>query len=141
MTRQLYVDNCDRRMAGNLSSIYQTLISLFNLSQDKFFYNDEIVNVFLEKMHATIGAKVKKHVENVRKQILGSNPVPRLILEHILADKFSKSINEQIRESARTLTTPTVNHLVSYNYNYTLQIFTDLQEIFEEMHGINTFGF
>ena len=110
------MDNCDRRMAGNLSSIYQTLISLFNLSQDKFFYNDEIVNVFLEKMHATIGAKVKKHVENVRKQILGSNPVPRLILEHILADKFSKSINEQIRESARTLTTHTVNHLVSYNF-------------------------
>jgi hypothetical protein len=65
-------------------------------------------------MHATLGAKVKKHVEHVRKQILGSNPVPRLILEHILADKFSKSINEQIRESARTLTTPTVNHLVSH---------------------------
>ena len=86
---------------------------MFNLSQDKFYYNDEIVNVFLEKMHGTIGSKVKKHVDNVRRHILGhSNPVPRLILEHILADKFGKSIDEGIRESAGGLSTPTVSHLV-----------------------------
>ena len=86
---------------------------MFNLSQDKFYYNDEIVNVFLEKMHGTIGSKVKKHVDNVRRHILGhSNPVPRLILEHILADKFGKSIDEGIRDSAGGLSTPTVSHLV-----------------------------
>ena len=33
LTRQLYVRNCDCKVAGNLSSIYQTLVSLFNLSQ------------------------------------------------------------------------------------------------------------
>ena len=32
LTRQLYVRNCDQKMAGNLSSIYQTLISLLNLA-------------------------------------------------------------------------------------------------------------
>ena len=32
LTQQLYVRNCDRKMAGNLSSIYQTLISLLNLA-------------------------------------------------------------------------------------------------------------
>ena len=83
----------------------QTLISLFNLSQDKFYYNDEIVNVFLEKMHHTIGGKVKKHVENVRKSITGS-AVPRLILEHILTDKLGRSACQQIRESAKPLTPP-----------------------------------
>ena len=46
-------------MAGNLSSIYQTLVSLVNLSQESFYYCDEIVNVFIEKMEMTITDKVK----------------------------------------------------------------------------------
>ena len=58
LTRRLYVRNCNRKVAGNLSSIYQTLISLFNLSQDRFYYKNPIANVFLEKMMRTIGAKV-----------------------------------------------------------------------------------
>lgn len=33
LTRQLYVRNCNRKIAGNLSSIYQTLIALYNISQ------------------------------------------------------------------------------------------------------------
>eukprot|EP00959_Pyramimonas_sp_CCMP1952_P006682 139560-Pyramimonas_sp.AAC.1 len=33
LTRELYVRNCTRKIVGNLSSIYQTLVSLFNLSQ------------------------------------------------------------------------------------------------------------
>ena len=102
----------------------QTLISLLNLSQDKFYYNDEIVNVFLEKMHHTIGGKVKKHVENVRKSITGS-AVPRLILEHILTDKLGMSACQQIRESAKPLTPPGMNtskqlhsfYLKNMNYN------------------------
>ena len=36
--------------AGNLSSIYQTLIALLNLSMQSFYHSDEIVNTFLEKM-------------------------------------------------------------------------------------------
>ena len=56
LTRTLYVRNCSRKMAGNLSSFYQTLIALFNLSQDSFYYCDEIVNVFIEKLpHRTEG--------------------------------------------------------------------------------------
>ena len=47
LTRQLYVHNCDCKMAGNLSSIYQTLIALLNLSCDSFYYCDEIVNTFI----------------------------------------------------------------------------------------------
>ena len=50
LTRTLYVRNCDRKMAGNLSSIYQTLVALYNLSQDSFYHSDEIVNVFIEKI-------------------------------------------------------------------------------------------
>ena len=114
LTRRFYVANCDRKMAGNLSSIYQTLISLFNLSQDKFYYCDEIVNVFLEKMEATIGSKVRKHMENVRRQIFGS-PVSRLILEHILGDKFTKSANARVREaSGEPLTAGTVQSMVGH---------------------------
>ena len=36
LTRELYVRNCDARVAGNLSSIYQTLLALVNLSRDSF---------------------------------------------------------------------------------------------------------
>ena len=50
LTRLLYQRNCDQKMAGNLSSIYQTLVSLLNLANKIFYYRDEIVNVFLEKM-------------------------------------------------------------------------------------------
>ena len=90
LTRQLYVHNCDRKMAGNLSSIYQTLVSLFNLSQDKFYFADEIVNVFLEKMEMTIGAKVAKHEGNLSRAICGTS-APLSMLTHILATKFSRS--------------------------------------------------
>ena len=38
LTKLLYTHNCDCKMAGNLSSIYQTLIALFNLSKDSFYY-------------------------------------------------------------------------------------------------------
>ena len=48
-----YVRNCDLKMAGNLSSNYQTLISLHNLSKDSFYYCDEIINVFRERMENT----------------------------------------------------------------------------------------
>jgi hypothetical protein len=43
LTRTLYVRNCDAKVAGNLSSIYQTLISLHNLSASSFYFCDEIV--------------------------------------------------------------------------------------------------
>ena len=90
LTRQLYVSNCDRKMAGNLSSIYQTLVSIFNLSQDKFYFADEIVNVFLEKMEMTIGAKVAKHQSSLCRAICGSS-APLSMLTHILRTKFSRS--------------------------------------------------
>ena len=35
LSRVLYTRNCDKKVAGNMSSIYQTLISLLNLSQDR----------------------------------------------------------------------------------------------------------
>jgi hypothetical protein len=38
LTRLLYTRNCDCKMAGNLSSIYQTLIALYNLSEESFYY-------------------------------------------------------------------------------------------------------
>jgi hypothetical protein len=41
LTRLLYARNCDCKMAGNLSSIYQTLIALYNLSEESFYYSGE----------------------------------------------------------------------------------------------------
>lgn len=38
LTKILYTRNCDQKMAGNLSSIYQTLISLYNLGKRSFYY-------------------------------------------------------------------------------------------------------
>jgi len=50
-SKALYIKNCDTKVTGNLSSAYQTLISLHNLSMGKFYYDNELVNVFLLKMN------------------------------------------------------------------------------------------
>ncbi|CAE8670279.1 unnamed protein product [Polarella glacialis] len=107
LTRELYVRNCDSKMAGNLSSIYQTIISLFNLSQNSFYYCNEIVNVFLEKMELTISAKVKRHEDNIAREVLGT-AVPSGILTHILGDKFKRSA----RLAAEALTPSVVQTLL-----------------------------
>ena len=39
LTKLLYTRNCDHKMAGNLSSIFQTLIALYNLSKGSFYYS------------------------------------------------------------------------------------------------------
>ena len=90
LSRQLYIRNCDQKLAGNISSIYQTLISLHNLSEEKFYYCDEIVNCFLDKMNMTIAGKLNLHQEQLARCILDT-PVPARILTHILADKFKRS--------------------------------------------------
>ena len=90
LSRLLYVANCDRKMAGNISSIYLTIIALFNLAQRSFFYNDKIVNVFLDKMEDTITGKVSLHEDELVHHVLG-NVVPAGILQHILLNKFEKS--------------------------------------------------
>ena len=41
LTKLLYTRNCDHKMAGNMSSIYQTLIALYNLSKCSFYYSGE----------------------------------------------------------------------------------------------------
>eukprot|EP00930_Biecheleria_cincta_P037281 TRINITY_DN25573_c0_g1_i1.p1 TRINITY_DN25573_c0_g1~~TRINITY_DN25573_c0_g1_i1.p1 ORF type:complete len:2388 (+),score=410.29 TRINITY_DN25573_c0_g1_i1:162-7325(+) len=109
LTRELYMRNCDRKMAGNLSSIYQTLISLFNLSQDKFYFNDEIVNVFLDKMEMTIEEKLRRHEASLVQKIL-STSVPSGILTHILETKFSRSVNPAV--ASETLNRPAVQTLL-----------------------------
>jgi hypothetical protein len=110
LTRQLYVRNCDLKIAGNLSSIYQTLISLLNLAQDRFYYCDEIINVFLEKLEKTLSTKLKRHEETVESAILHS-AVPYGILRHILEDKFLKSANAVVA-AALPLAKGTVQQLL-----------------------------
>jgi len=95
LTRLLYTKNCDCKMAGNLSSIYQTLIALYNLSQDSFYYSDDIVNSFIEKMEMTIQTKVKMLEDKIARVVLGT-PVPARILEHIFLDKFRGSPNKAV---------------------------------------------
>ena len=101
LTRELYVHNCDCKMAGNLSSIYQTLISLVNLANEKFYYCDEIVNAFLEKMERTISIKVASHEKKIARDIF-EFPMASQILTHILMDKFRKSSNSAVAGEALT---------------------------------------
>ena len=128
LTKLLYTRNCDCKMAGNLSSIYQTLISLYNLSQRSFYYAgkplcdcfcevltwfkyvsdqyqslscqclDEIVNTFIEKMEKTIVMKVKRIEGTIAEVVLGS-PVSAQILQHIFLDKFKRSANTSVAEN------------------------------------------
>jgi hypothetical protein len=109
LTRLLYVQNCDRKHAGNLSSIYQTLISLMNLAKRKFYHTDEIVNTFLEKLEMTIGGKVAKHAGRLAQHVLGA-PLPAKILAHLLESKFRRSTNAVV--AAEPLTPALVNTLL-----------------------------
>lgn len=95
LTRQLYVRNCDRKIAGNISSIYLTLIALLNLSSGLFYSRDEIVNTFIDKMENTITGKVARHEEHLLRYVLGT-PVPRRIFMHVLMDKFRRSPFENV---------------------------------------------
>merc|ERR1711871_1684735 len=111
-----YVRNCDSKMIGNLSSIYQTLISLFNLSQDSFYYCNEIVNVFLEKMEMTIAGKVRNHEEKIAREVF-SSPLPCGILMHILRNKLQRSArlrNEPL--SQRTELQTLLRHLIQQKF-------------------------
>jgi hypothetical protein len=102
LTRQLYVRNCDQKMAGNLSSIYQTLVSLLNLSKESFYYCDEIVNTFLEKMTGSITSNVGRHEEQLVRHVLGA-PFPARILQHILASKFQRSTVPEVTKVPLTI--------------------------------------
>eukprot|EP00937_MAST-01D_sp_MAST-1D-sp2_P002830 g2830.t1 len=111
LTRELYVRNCDRKMAGNLSSIYQTLIALHNLAGETFYYCDTIVNSFLDAMQQRIGAKVAQHESQLVKGVLGAR-LPARILQQILARKFQRSAVPAVAAQARTLTTELVESVV-----------------------------
>jgi hypothetical protein len=98
LTKLLYTRNCDSKMAGNLSSIYQTLIALYNLSKNSFYYPDEIVNTFIEKMEKTIMKKVSQ-LEDKLAIVLTEHIVPARILQHIFGDKFGRSANKAVAEN------------------------------------------
>jgi hypothetical protein len=52
LTQELYVRNCDNKMAGNISSMFLTVVALQNIQKESFYYRDTIVNVFLEVCHS-----------------------------------------------------------------------------------------
>ena len=107
-------------MAGNLSSIYQTLLALYNLAEDRFYYPGEIANVFLDKMERTLGAKAAAHLAGLSRALLGppaantapaasTAPATAAILAHILTAKLAKAPSAQVRAGstlALTLTLP-----------------------------------
>jgi hypothetical protein len=117
LTRRLYVGNCDRIMAGNISSIYLTMIALYNLSKGSFYYSDEIVNIFLEKMEQTIAGKLTLHEEKLVRSVLGSRG-PALILRHIFKDKFQISSNKLVRSEVleEESVTSLLRHIVQQKY-------------------------
>ena len=108
-TRMLYVHNCDCKIAGNISSIYLTIIALFNLSKRSFYYRDTIVNTFLEKMEMTLSGKVKSKADELAMSVLG-DMVPARILMHILKGKFRRSANPVV--SREDITEPKVEALL-----------------------------
>lgn len=111
LTRLLYERNCDSKMSGNISSNFLLLIALFNLSMKSFYYEDSVVNAFLEKMENTIGAKVAALEGQLEENVLGA-PVPAKILYHILADKFRRSPDTVV--SRERLTEETVRILLRH---------------------------
>ena len=114
LSRALYVRNCERKVAGNLSSIYQTLLALYNLAEDRFYYPGEIANVFIDKMQRTIGAKVAKHLAGITRHVLGAPPTAA-ILGHILGAKFRRAPSADVRAmGAPPLAPPLVQALLGH---------------------------
>eukprot|EP00536_Pseudo-nitzschia_multiseries_P000059 jgi/Psemu1/321429/estExt_fgenesh1_pg.C_20043 len=113
LTRLLYVTNCDRKMAGNISSIYLTLIALFNLSQESFYHKDKIVNTFLEKMEMKISESVSKLEEQLVLNVLGK-PVLSHILQNILTDKFNKSPTKTVSNYGQQLTGDVLENILRH---------------------------
>ena len=99
LSRDLYVRNCDRKIAGNLSSAYQTLVSLVNLAAERFYSTDDIVNAFLEKMAKTLDATLEAHEAKITKAVLGA-ALPRSILRRLLLSKFARSPRADVRADA-----------------------------------------
>jgi len=134
LTKILYTTNCDRKIAGNISSIYLTLIALFNLANGTFYYNDQIVNVFLDKMESNIRQKVSNHQNELIESVLGQS-VPCGILQHILIAKLRKSSSADVSQEAETLSNDSeklqllLRHLVAQKYeqrNLSSDIFDQL---------------
>jgi len=117
LTRILYERNCDSKMSGNISSNFLLLIALFNLSMQSFYYEDNIVNTFLEKMENTIGNKVAMLEEQLGDNVLGAT-VPAKILYHILADKFRRSPDAVVARERLTEETVSVllEHIVEQKF-------------------------
>lgn len=121
LTRYLYVQNCDCKIAGNISSIYLTLIALYNLSKRSFYYSDEIVNVFLEKMEMTISKNLSNHEKKLVHHVLG-NTIPAQIFVHILIDKFRRSSNKLVCSQRLTegRVTSLLRHIVQQKFEQRL---------------------
>ena len=127
LTQQLYVRNCDQKMAGNLSSIYQTIISLLNVTNKSFYYRDLIVNVFLLKMDGKISSKVKKHQNNLVQCVL-NNPATAQIFTHILHSKFQRSPIKAVQDE--TLSEDVVETLLGHIVNQKFE----QRELSDDLH-------
>lgn len=132
LTRLLYITNCDRKMAGNVSSIYLTLIALFNLSQSSFYYKDAIVNTFLEKMEMKISKSVSNLEEQLVLNVLGK-PVLSHILQNILADKFNKSPNKNVSDYSRRLAEDVLENVLRQIINQKFEQRVPSNDIFDQL--------
>lgn len=132
LTRLLYISNCDRKMAGNISSIYLTLIALLNLSNTTFYYNDKIVNVFLDKMEQTINEKVELHEKELLRCVLG-NRVTAGILQHILADKFKKSLSAVVSQESTGLDASKLEKILQHIVKQKYEQRTASGDIFDDL--------
>lgn len=132
LTRLLYVTNCDRKMAGNISSIYLTLIALFNLSQKSFYYKDAIINTFLEKMEMKISKSVSNLEEELVLNVLGK-PVLSHILQNILADKVNKSPSKNVSDYSRRLAEDVLEKVLRQIVNQKFEQRVPSDDIFDQL--------
>lgn len=88
ITKLYYIQNCDKKIMGNISSMYQTLIAIYNLSRGKFYHDNEIVNIFLLKMNGTINKLLSGHISDIYKYGFQASE-KKNILKNIIMDKFA----------------------------------------------------
>lgn len=119
-------------MAGNISSIYLTLIALFNLSQRSFYYKDTIVNTFLEKMEMQISKSVSKLEEQLTLNVLGK-PVLSHILQNILADKFNKSPQKIVSDFSRRLAEDVLEQILRQIVNQKFEQRVPSGDVFDQL--------
>ena len=98
-----------------MSSIYQTIISIYNLTRRQIYYDNDLVNIFLLKMDGSIKDRLDYHFEEVKDKVCvqrGGKAAFLKIFYNILKDKFL--INDNLQKNVELNDIDMLESIIEY---------------------------